>query len=244
MQSLVGMCLLVSLIVSLCVLAHAGLRGPGKYSGVVLFDRWGGCILFSGVYLMYVSEAVKGQLRAYDGQAIEIDALSVVQPTDPGDGLIRTLRVLGPARPSTRPFTFEGIKLEAQPKAIADSRMGVELTITNENEELGFALLSPRVVGATTPSDGPSTAVITRTNLFYGKGTWALGTGHESQGYSYFVTDDTRLPQTLSLQPHESRNVLLAFRLPAGHYQFFAGYGGGVHEAKLTVSNPVSIDLW
>jgi hypothetical protein len=238
------------LIVSLCAVAQAGLRGPGKYSGVVLFDRWGGCILFSGVYLMYVSEAVKGQLRAYEGQAIEIEALSVVQPSNPGDGLIRALRVLGEAPPSTRPFTFEGIKLEAQPKAIADSRMGVELTIINENDEparidsqeLGFALLSPRV-GATTPSDDPSAAVITRTNLFYGKGTWTFATSHGSQGYSYFVTDDTRLPQTLSLQAHESRNVLLAFQLPAGHYQFFAGYGGGVHEAKSTVSNPVSIDL-
>src|SRR4051812_15803797 len=36
-----------------------GLRGPGKYNGVVLFDRWDNCYLFSGVYLMYVSETLK-----------------------------------------------------------------------------------------------------------------------------------------------------------------------------------------
>ena len=37
--------------------------------------------------------------------------------------------------------------------------------------------------------------------------------------------------------------ALIAFELPAGHYQFFAGYGGGVHESKSIVSNPVSLDL-
>ena len=79
-----------------CVLALLLLVGPatggicaaGKYSGVVFFDRWGGCIFFSGVYLMYISEETKENLREYDGQAIEIDALQVVQPVNPGDGLI------------------------------------------------------------------------------------------------------------------------------------------------------------
>jgi hypothetical protein len=37
---------------SLSPLADAGIRATGKYSGVVIYDRWGGCILFSGVYLM------------------------------------------------------------------------------------------------------------------------------------------------------------------------------------------------
>ena|SRR5439155_12989963 len=39
--------------------SSAGIRGPGKYSGVVVFDRWDGCLLFSSVYLMYISEVVK-----------------------------------------------------------------------------------------------------------------------------------------------------------------------------------------
>jgi hypothetical protein len=67
----VTVCVLASLCMSLCTQANAGIRGRGKYSGVVVFDRWDGCILFSGVYLMYVSERVKDQLREYDGQAIE-----------------------------------------------------------------------------------------------------------------------------------------------------------------------------
>ena len=38
------------------LVCEAGLRAPGKYSGVVIFDRWDGCTLYSGIYVMYVSE--------------------------------------------------------------------------------------------------------------------------------------------------------------------------------------------
>ena len=46
----------------------AGERGSGKYSGVVIFDRWGGCTLYSGIYVMYISEGVKEQLRPEAGR--------------------------------------------------------------------------------------------------------------------------------------------------------------------------------
>jgi len=249
---LVTVCLLASLSVSLCTPANAGIRGPGKYSGVVIFDRWDGCILFSGVYLMYVSERVKDQLRSYDGQAIELDALEVTQPTNPGDGLIQKLKVLGPAPPSKSPFTFGSIKLNAQPVAVEDVRAAIELTVTNENDtpanidssQIGFVLLSEKVAGALTPSDGPSTAVITRSNVFIGKGKWGLGTGEKVYSYTYMIPDSLRFPQSFKLAPHTSRSTQIRFELPTGHYQFFAGYGGGVHESKLNVSNPVSIELW
>jgi hypothetical protein len=64
----------------------AGIRGPGKYNGVVFYDRWDNCYLFSGVYLMYVSDRVKENLRSYSGRSIEIDAKEVHQPINPGDG--------------------------------------------------------------------------------------------------------------------------------------------------------------
>ena len=41
-----------------CVLALSALgaiRGPGKYNGVVIFDRWDGCHLYSGAYVMEIS---------------------------------------------------------------------------------------------------------------------------------------------------------------------------------------------
>src|SRR6516225_5196465 len=105
-RSMAAVCLLVAVALSSRV-ANAGIRAPGKYSGVVIFDRWGGCILFSGVYLMYISDSVKEQLREYEGQAVEIDALEVNQPTNPGDGLIRRLKILGPAQSKQAWYTVE-----------------------------------------------------------------------------------------------------------------------------------------
>ena len=69
--------------------SFAGIRGPVKYSGRVIFDRWGGCTLYSGVYVMYISEEVKEKLRPYANEAVEINATEVFQPMNPGDGLIK-----------------------------------------------------------------------------------------------------------------------------------------------------------
>lgn len=76
----------------------AGIRGAGKYNGVVFYDRWGNCYLFSGVYLMYISEKVKETLRPYQGRAMEIDAKEVYQPMNPGDGLITKYEVIGESK--------------------------------------------------------------------------------------------------------------------------------------------------
>ena len=77
------------LVLCLCVAATAGIRGPGKYSGVVVFDRWDTCYLVSGPYVMYIATGEKERLRAYSGVAVEIDATDVFQPINPGDGLIK-----------------------------------------------------------------------------------------------------------------------------------------------------------
>jgi hypothetical protein len=160
----------------------------------------------------------------------------VVQPDNPGDGLIRRLKVLGPAETKQTWYTLQGTKLNAQPIAVKGSRITVELTITNEgstparidSSQLGFVLLSKKIEGARTPSDGPSMAVITRTNVFSGKGTWQLGVGGKIYSYSYLIADDVRFPESFELSPHQSRSTQITFQLPAGHYQFFAGDGGGV----------------
>lgn len=243
-------CFVSVLVASLITAAVAGIRGPGKYSGVVIFDRWGGCILFSGVYLMYVSDSVKDQLRAYEGQSIEIDALQVKQQINPGDGLIRRLNILGPATSKQGWSTVEGVTLGAQPLAIKGS-LGVELTVTNKGDtpvridssQIGFALLSSRIEGAQTPSDGPSTAVITRANVASANRSRQIGAGGKIHSYSYLIADHAGFRQAFELASNESRKIQIAFELPAGHYQFFAGYGGGVLESKSIISNPVSLDL-
>ena len=249
-RCLMAGCLLMSVVLS-SRLVKAGIRAPGKYSGVVIFDRWRGCILFSGVYLMYVSDSIKDQLREYEGQAIEIDALEVNQPINPGDGLIRRLKILGPAESKQAWYTVEGISLDAQPVGIKRS-LGVELTVTNkgttsvriDSSQIGFAMLSNRIEGAQTASDGPSMAVITRADVSLPHGSWQIGAGGRTYSYAYLIPDEYRSPQAFELAPNESRKMQIAFELPAGHSQFFAGYGGGVHESKSIVSNPVSFDLW
>lgn len=203
------------LLVLLITQGNAGIRAPGKYSGVVIFDQWGGCILFSGVYLMYIAEAVKDQLRPYEGQAIELDALEVVQRTNPGDGLIRKLKVLGPAPASLSPFSFDGIELNAQPTTLEGSRAAIELTVTNDgatparidSSQIGFVLLSEKIAGARTPSNGPSTAVITRTSVFTGHGTRKVGTDEKVYTYSYLIADTVRFPGLFELAPHTSRRT-------------------------------------
>src|SRR5258708_10033313 len=166
-------CVTACLLALLLLVSHAtgGIRAPGKYSGVVFFDRWGGRILFSGVYLIYISEDAKESLREYDGRAIEIDALQVIQPINPGDGLIERFNVLGPAHAKQAAYTVEGTKLEAQPITIRPPFATLTLTLTNEgssvakinSSEIGFALLAQRTEDEpfVAPSDGPSTAAIT-----------------------------------------------------------------------------------
>ncbi len=234
--------------------ATGGIRAPGKYSGVVFFDRWGGCILFSGVYLMYISEDVKESLREYDGQAIEIDVLQVIQPINPGDGLIKRFNVLGTAHAMQTAYTVEGTKLEAQPITIRPPFATLTLTITNErrsaakinSSEIGFALLAQRTENepAFSPSDGPSTAAITRTSVLNSHSYGETRIGDKATSYSYVITDTDRLPASFTLAPHRSKTTKITFMLPVGNYQFLAGYGGGVHENYLVVSNPVSIDFW
>src|SRR5687767_1264410 len=98
----------VALLATLCL---AGIRSEGKYSGVVIFDRWGGCTLYSGIYVMYISEGVKEQLRAEAGKCVQIDATQVEQPHNDGDGLIKKLTILGPALEAKAWESPEGLKL-------------------------------------------------------------------------------------------------------------------------------------
>jgi hypothetical protein len=109
----------------------AGLRGPGKYSGVVFFDRWGTCMLLSGPYLTYISESVKGNLRPYAGKPIQINASSVFQPSNPGDALVRRFTVIGPA-PAPTFIKLEGLHLHLSAAFQTDHSPRFLLSIRND----------------------------------------------------------------------------------------------------------------
>ena len=88
----------IALIFAFVGSSFAGIRAPGKYSGVVVFDRWDTCYLYSGIYLMYVSQKTKEGLRQYEGKSVEIDAKEVLQIINSGDGLIGKYEFLGFAK--------------------------------------------------------------------------------------------------------------------------------------------------
>src|SRR5580692_4448161 len=151
----------------------------GQHNGFVIFDRWGGCHLYSGAYVMEVSESVKGLLRPYANQPVLVDAKEVFQPMNPGDGLITKLEVLGPSVETTsatfgKPPLLEDLSLKAFANFSAPS--GPELilelrNIGNSKRGVDMQALGPTLLAKKQgsecfdPSDGPSFVAVTRTNI-------------------------------------------------------------------------------
>jgi hypothetical protein len=243
------------LVVVLCatvlaVSVRSGERTPGKYSGVVVFDRWGGCTLYSGVYVMYVSERVKEKLRPYDGKAVRIDAKGVDQPMNPGDGLITDLTYLGEApEPSASGwFHLSGLSLRATPSFKDGEKPSIVISVKNTGKDEatvhGSELAPTLLMKCKKPfvADGPSHAILTRQAFIVGDEPRKDGRGWiENEPYSWQI--DEAVPKSFVLKSGEERRVRITFDLPPGEYDFLAGYGGGVHESKCLASNRVSFDV-
>ena len=229
----------------------AGIRGPGKYNGVVFFDRWNNGYLFSGVYLMYISDAVKETLRPYEGTSMEIDAKEVDQPMNPGDGLIKKFDVIGESKEDTQQHvnqapSIRGIHLRAmvsgasrRPSAVVEIRNDSSSAVPIESDALGFAVIAHDKPYFICPSDGTSCAVITRLSAASSDGENRI----DSQSWGWAFDGANRLPSRFTLRPGEVRATSMALNLPVGAYQFIAGYGGGVHAGPCAASNAVSFDI-
>lgn len=104
---------------------------PGKYIGTVIFDRWDACILYSGIYFLYVSESQKEKLRPFAGQSVLIDATKLRQFSNPGDVCVTELEYLGAA-----PFlkdTEEVKHLKIHSRVFAGENGKPVLAVTLEN---------------------------------------------------------------------------------------------------------------
>ena len=235
--------------------AFAGIRGPGKYSGVVVFDRWDGCILFGGVYLMHISESVKEGLRQYEGQAIEIDALEVIQPVNPGDGRIMKYKVVGPAKDSQKFVVLDGIVLriespfttQGSPSAIIEILNNSEKTVKVDSSQIGVALFMKKVWNSafyqTDPSDAPSTVVITRIDVRNPNYKHEESMNNLKRSYSFAMDANNPLPRSFDLEPGESRRTTVNFQVSPGEYEFMIGYGGGTQEEKCLAGNRFAFDV-
>lgn len=231
-----GTARLLVLAVTLAALAtdaQAGALSPGEYRGVVVFDRWDACTLYNGVYLMYVSERVKEELRPHEGEAVRVDATRVFQPLNPGDGLIEEFRYLGPMPPADPRFAgrdgewlADGLALRATVKEDTAGRAVVAATVRNEGREprtVHRGDLAPTLLVKLSerymfcPSDGPSVAALTRVSLTAG---W-LGEDEPLREYPgpgagvrNGFTVEPALPKTFVLRPGEEQVIEFDFDLP------------------------------
>lgn len=243
-------CLLIGIMIAPL---RAGIRGPGKYSGVVFYDRWDNCILFDGVYLMYISEAVKEMLRSHQGQSVEIDAQEVYQPMNPGDGLIRKFTLLGSSVGKAGLPSITGIELKVTrdiadkgpTTLIVDIRNSGLSDISLYSGSLGFAVLASinKQDFVFNPSDGPSYAVITRASLAAPEGRSELRVDGDLRTYAWRIEQSYLLPRVLKLGVEQTLRTKVGLYLPRGEYQFIAGYAQDVMDGQCVMSNAVRFDI-
>jgi hypothetical protein len=234
------------------LIVHASLRGRGRYCGVVIFDRWDTCLLLSGHYITYVSDNVKEDLRPYRGQAMQVDASEIRQFSNPGDALIGKYTIIGPATKDSQEQATEGVRVSIKPDFDRDRAIAFLIMIKNladspiqiHSDTIGPTLLglkSENIMGD--PSDGRSTAWITRGNLVTLSSWRSTIDHHPTISVSYSIDANSKLPERFNLNPGESKQVRVMLKVPAGPYQFLVGLGGGVHEGRSVASNAISFHV-
>ncbi|MEO8206016.1 MAG: hypothetical protein ABI615_07530 [Chthoniobacterales bacterium] len=236
--------------------SHGEPRSPGIYNGTVIFDRWDGCILYQGIYVMYISEKVKEQLRPYAGQAVRLDAKEVIQPVNPGDGRIEKFTYLGNA-PEIQNSKMKEVQLSAQLVSKYGSKPILRINICNngkssvkiQSSELAPTLLTGKDSeweSSFNPSDAASYALVTRRDL----GTtgsnfsnWSGEGGGAKKTYSWTIGEENALPQSFVLEPGKSKIVDICFKLLGGEYEFLCGYTDDGSSRKCLTSNLVAFDV-
>lgn len=210
------------------------IKGPGAYSGSVVFDRFDGCLLHSGAYVTYISEEVKEALRPHAGTHVQVDASDVVQPMNPGEARIEAFTV-GPALAA--PADLDGFKLEARVDVNEAEQAVAVLTLHNQGtaklsidlRHLAPTLLTTKPQSWLLAPDGPSFAVLTGAGLAETSSA-GIRRGGSRMAASKRVTwrnlDHSNLQKTLILPPLENRSIRIEFEVPDGQYDFLCGYEG------------------
>jgi hypothetical protein len=242
---------------SLLTAVHAGLRGKGKYSGVVIFDRWDTCFLLSGPYITYISEAVKEELRPYAGNAIEIDVTEMTQPTNPGDGLVNSYVILGPAPDDPSEPITNKVEITVEPGFDGKKAPTFVITLRNDSgqpvpvspSEVGITLLGRNRGVALSASNGKSVAWITRADLVphgpngMAESSWKSTVDGKTVYAKYSAAQPCAFRTRIELDAYGSVSCRVRLDVPTGDYQFMSGYGGGVHAWKSITSNAVSFNV-
>jgi hypothetical protein len=251
--------LIIALI--LCSNIFGGIRGPGIYWGVVVFDRWDTCYLYSGVYLTYVAEEKKELLRKYEGQSVSVYAEEVIQPLNPGDGRITEFKFLGAAETTKDWPPVEKLKLTAVPIFDGKNRVEFGLEIENLGDKtvsVATSEIAPTLFGerdenyGLSPSDGKSEAKITGCNIKNAnnfrseRGFTTTDPGGRlvrmTEKFALTVADADPAADSFQLAAGQKSRFVVSLDIAPGNYEFLFGYGGD-HRGKSLVSNRVSFSL-
>ena len=245
--------LLAATVLCLSGTANGGLRGPGKYNGVVVFDRWDGCYLCSGLYLMCVPEHLKETVRPYMGRSVILDATKVFQPINPGDGRLEQFAFSGYSCPDNPEDMTRQIELVASVSLEDSSHPKFHLLARNrglkplwfDGHELALTILAQNLEGTGKeamrfePSDGPSYPLITR---------WSAGHegrqhGQDQQQVTWTASKQDWASARYEFAPGETREFTFSADFTGGKYDLFFGYGGGVLASESVTSNQIFVDV-
>lgn len=234
--------------------AHGGIRAPGRYKGVVVFDRWGGCVLCRGYAIDYVSESAKAPLKDQDRDFVDLDVTHIYQPVNPGNALIKSFIQVW-AKPPV-PKRADPLRLSVRPAVEGGTASFVieALNTGDEDVTVRYDRLAVHVMkqrasqnGLFRPSDSPSVAVVLAHFLLEdpNRGSPRLRSGGvlANTPYRWELTGVTALPREVRLGPREATRLNLAVTVPPGEYDLFAAYDDYTVPGRCTASNSVGFDV-
>jgi len=251
--------LLVLSFLAVCAIASlvgttgaAYLASPGKYCGVVVFDRWGSCLLLGGPYVVHVSRKVSDDLLPYKGKAMQLDAQDVTQGGMTAEYvMINKYRILGPAPDTNRRYPVDTLQLVAsdafgstgKPRFVVEIRNAGRSAVRVDRSLIGIVLLRSGAPDLPV-SDEVSTDLIGAGGI--GSGSFMSYTRSNNLRFSWGYTVDmrTRPPAKFMIAPGQLVKIRLTFKLYPGQYQLIFDYGGGAQmDEKSIASNAISFDM-
>ncbi len=242
----------LSTLASVLVLnASPYLFGPGKYCGVVVFNRWDTCFLINGTLIAYVAGDVKGDLLSYKNTAVQVDA-SDVSPAGLRyrNPMIHKYKIIGPA-PEPKWLTIDGLQLVAvndfgpsnRPEFVIEIRNGGKSSIKVDRSEIGILLFKAERPELST-SDDVSVALIAESSIARASAMSYERTGNRRSSWGYTVDMKTQPAANFVLAPGRFVRIRIRFKIYAGQYQFMFAYGGGAQaNEKSVASNAISFDM-
>jgi hypothetical protein len=237
-----------------------GILGPGKYSGVVVVDRWGQKLLQCGSTAVFLADDVYEKLKDQAGKPIEITVTEMDQPKNPGGAMVKAFSKWVPYAPKT--------PLELQVKAKTTKvRPGLGLTVEvqvsnpTRKDVVAFGDCFEVILVSSKPVEVPSWKDPQQRAYWYY--TEGYSDGHVSRhsfghphdlawtaavmaksgsGISVTPNSDNR-NATLSPGAQFAAAAIIARELPSGQYQAFAMYRGDFGASTPGISPRIDFEV-